>query len=74
MDPALTFSCPPLLQKLCGVDALAGDRGDPPRIYAEEGEGEGAESLSSLGGSEPDPWASETALLEEIHPKSGVPS
>nr|XP_025870855.1 cadherin-like protein 26 [Vulpes vulpes] len=55
--------------KLCGVDALAGDRGDPPHIYAEEGEGEGAESLSSLGGSEPDPWASETALLEEIHPK-----
>ncbi|CAK7319974.1 Cadherin-like protein 26 [Vulpes lagopus] len=63
-----------LSQKLCGVDALAGDRGDPPHVYAEEGKGEGAESLSSLGGSEPDPWASETALLEEIHPKSGVPS
>ncbi|GAB5569044.1 cadherin-like protein 26 [Prionailurus iriomotensis] len=43
-----------LSQKLCGVDALAGDTGHRPHIYAEEGECEGAESLSSLACSEPD--------------------
>ncbi|XP_040315742.1 cadherin-like protein 26 [Herpailurus yagouaroundi] len=43
-----------LSQKLCGLDALAGDTGHRPHIYAEEGECEGAESLSSLACSEPD--------------------
>ncbi|XP_034497465.1 cadherin-like protein 26 [Ailuropoda melanoleuca] len=64
-----------LNQKLCGMDVLAGDTGDPPHIYAEEGECERAESLSSLAFSEPDPWASKAAPLEEeIYSKSGVPS
>ncbi|XP_047601664.1 cadherin-like protein 26 isoform X3 [Lutra lutra] len=65
-----------LSQKLRGLDALAGDTGEPPHIYAEEGECEGAESLSSLAFSEPDqdPWASQAAAREEMHSKSGGPS
>ncbi|XP_039092978.1 cadherin-like protein 26 [Hyaena hyaena] len=43
-----------LSQKLCGVDPLAGDTGHRPHIYAEEGECERAESLSSLACSKPD--------------------
>lgn len=69
--PSLSLA---FLQKLCGMDVLAGDTGDPPHIYAEEGECERAESLSSLAFSEPDPWASKAAPLEEIYSKSGVPS
>lgn len=51
---ALTFSSPAFLQKLCGVDPLAGDTGHRPHVYAEEGECERAESLSSLACSKPD--------------------
>lgn len=35
-------------QKLQGVDVLEGDTGDLPHVYREEGECEGAETLSSL--------------------------
>uniref|UniRef100_A0A8C8XG20 Cadherin-like protein 26 n=1 Tax=Panthera leo TaxID=9689 RepID=A0A8C8XG20_PANLE len=61
-----------LSQKLCGVDALAGDTGHRPHIYAEEGECEGAESLSSLACSEP--RASKAAPLEEMYAESGGPA
>ncbi|EPQ19832.1 Cadherin-like protein 26 [Myotis brandtii] len=39
-------------KKLCGLHALAADPGSLPHIYMEEGELEGAESLSSLAFSE----------------------
>lgn len=75
-DPALPPLSLAFLQKLRGLDALAGDTGDPPPIYAEEGECEGAESLSALAFSEPDrdPWASQAAARKETHSKSGSPS
>ncbi|XP_029773845.1 cadherin-like protein 26 [Suricata suricatta] len=43
-----------LSQRLHGVDALGGDAGHRPRVYAEEGECEAAESLSSLGSWKPE--------------------
>ncbi|XP_058419389.1 cadherin-like protein 26 [Diceros bicornis minor] len=70
-----------LSQKLCGVDVLEDDTGYPPLIYAEEGECEIAETLSSLTFSEQelpsdllDSLGSKAAPLQEIYSKSGVPS
>lgn len=75
-DPALPPLSLAFLQKLRGLDALAGDTGDAPHIYEEQGECEGAESLSSLAFSEPDwdPWASQAAARKETHSESGGPS
>lgn len=43
MSPSL-----PSPQKLHAIDVLDGDTGYPPHVYREEGECEGAETLSSL--------------------------
>ncbi|XP_070275777.1 cadherin-like protein 26 isoform X1 [Myotis yumanensis] len=56
-----------LHQKLCGLHALAADPGSLPHIYMEEGELEGAESLSSLAFSEHTP--SLPNLLDWLGPR-----
>lgn len=78
-----TWPSPPLslafLQKLCGLHALAADPESLPHIYMEEGELEGAESLSSLAFSEHTP--SLPSLLdwlgprpEDMHPRASPKS
>lgn len=68
-----------LHQKLSGLHALAADPGSLPHIYMEEGELEGAESLSSLAFSEHTP--SLPSLLdwlgprpEDMHPRTSPKS
>lgn len=56
-----------LHQKLSGLHALAADPGSLPHIYMEEGELEGAESLSSLAFSEHTP--SLPSLLDWLGPR-----
>ncbi|XP_014388263.1 PREDICTED: cadherin-like protein 26 [Myotis brandtii] len=51
-QPRGSGSAEEYVKKLCGLHALAADPGSLPHIYMEEGELEGAESLSSLAFSE----------------------
>lgn len=67
-----------LHQKLFGLHELAADPGSLPHIYMEEGELEGAESLSSLAFSEHTPLPSLLDWLgpstEEMHPSTSPAS
>lgn len=70
-----------LSQQLCGTRDPEGDPGYPPHVYAEEGECEQADSLSSLTFSEhdlpPDVLDSlgpKAAPLEEIYSQSAFRS
>uniref|UniRef100_A0A8C2NQS1 Cadherin domain-containing protein n=1 Tax=Capra hircus TaxID=9925 RepID=A0A8C2NQS1_CAPHI len=69
------------LQQLCGIHDPEGDLGYPPHVYAEEGECEQADSLSSLTFSEHDlppdlldSLGPKAAPLEEIYSQSAFRS
>jgi hypothetical protein len=77
----LTISFPAFSQKLHGIDALEGDTTHQPRVYSQEGECEGAKTLSSHTFSEEelpadllDGLGSKATPHEEMYFKSGIPS